>query len=320
MKEKKRTHLKVLEVYGSMEIIKILANKTIPSCSDAIACIGYFDGIHLGHQKLIRKVIELAKEKNCIPSCICFDNDPWIVMNKTNDVSQITPLSKRIDLLSKFGIKRIYLLHFDKDMMQMRANTFLYNVLNKLSLKALVCGNDFRFSYKGEGGIEILKKGNFELYIMDHVLYNQEKISSSSIEKLIKEGHIELANEQLGYSYSIDGIVIHGNKIGKTIGFPTANIQISENYIIPKKGVYSGKVKLFDTYYKAMINIGYNPTFNQVDHLSIEAHIIDFEREIYNTPICIYFSKFLREERKFASKEELIKQLNKDILIVREEM
>lgn len=317
MKEIMQMYIEVCEGFGNMEVIKIYANEKFASCTPAVACIGYFDGIHVGHQKLIDTVKTYANTHDCVPSCICFDCDPWILLHKESNPAQLTPLHKRLELFEKFGIKRCYLLHFDKDMMQMPALAFIENILEKCNLKALICGSDFRFAHKGEGNIETLKKAQFESIVVDPIMYDKDKISSSIIEKHIYDGNIALANTQLGYIYNVDGIVVDGNKIGSKIGFPTANIKIDHAYVIPKKGVYKGKIKIDSNMYRAMINIGHNPTLNEVANISIEAHIVSFNKDIYGKHVDVYFEEYLREERKFESAEALIEQLHKDLNKIR---
>lgn len=310
-------YIRVLEGYGNMECIKVYVNEKLPVLAPSVACIGYFDGLHIGHQKLIDDVLKHANELDIIPACICFDNDPWVVMHKSEDTSQLTPLSKRLSLLEERGIKRCFLLHFDEEMCKLSSASFI-KMLEDMHIKTLICGNDFRFAHKGEGNVETLKTGNFEVLIHDHILYHGHKISSSVIENNIKTGNIEDANKQLGYPYCIEGSVIHGNKVGNSkLGFPTANIKLNEEYVLPKQGVYAGLVKIRNQFYLSMINIGYNPTMNLLDKISIEAHILDFEEQIYDEEISVYFYAYLRDEMKFETTEALIEQLHKDLDMVR---
>lgn len=307
--------------FGNMEIIKVVANQQlapIPQIAGThVACIGYFDGIHKGHQALIETTLKLAGDKH-IPSVICFDKDPHLLLHKVKEPRYITPYEERLHVLASYGIKRCFLLHFDEAMMRMDKEYFIKYILEQLHLKALVCGEDFRFAYEGKGNCDSLLNRSFQLHIVSEKRYHNQKISSSTIEQFIMEGKMQEVYEQLGRYYAIKGHVIHGAHVGSTkLGFPTANLKMEENYIIPKKGVYYGSVHVNDKTYKAMINVGNNPTMNYQRNTSIEAHIIDFDENIYGQKIIFYFHVFMREEKKFHSLDELIEQLEKDIAYVR---
>lgn len=302
-----------------MEILLIKANEKIHVDKAAVACIGYFDGIHRGHQTLIDKTLKLA-DGRFIPAVICFDTDPYLLFHKVQDPTYITPMKERFRLLEANGIRRCYLLHFDESMMHMDHHTFIQQILNHLNLKAIVCGEDFHFAYQGKGNSDTLKNQSFELYVVPEKKYQGKKISSSTIEALIKNGDMENCHDQLGRSYSIRGKIIHGANVGGIqLGFPTANLKMEENYILPKKGVYSGEVCIHGQKHKAMINVGNNPTMNYQQNTSIEAHIIDFDDDIYDQTAIFYFDRYLREEKKFASKNELIKQLQYDVQSVKKQ-
>lgn len=310
-------YLIVLGGFGSMEIITVTAKQSIDMEKTHVACIGYFDGIHKGHMSLIDETIRLANDQY-IPSVICFDHDPYVIMHKIENPRYITPFQERLRILDANGIKRCFLLHFDDEMMHMSKNEFIERILNHLNIHTLICGEDFRFAYRGEGNIDTLKNQQFALHVVSEKKYHNAKISSSTIERLIEIGKMKECYEQLGRHYSIHGKVIHGSHVGSTkLGFPTANLQMDENYLIPKKGVYSGTVMIHDKIYKAMINVGNNPTMNYQMNTSIEAHIIDFNENIYDEKITFYFHDYMREEKKFNSLEELIAQLKYDIQFVR---
>lgn len=310
--------IKVFEVYGNMKIIKIYADQKIPKMEKSAACIGYFDGLHLGHQKLFEKVLTLSQTDNIKSACICFENDPWIIMHKSEDSSQLTPFSLRMKKLEAMGIDYCYLLHFDEKMRQLNSETFISHILEALNLKYLICGHDFHFAYQGKGNVDSLKNRQFTLHLVDEVVYQEEKISSSKIEMLIKAGKIELANAQLGYVYTLYGKVIHGNQVGRSIlGFPTANLALEESYVLMKEGVYEGSVIYKQQEYLSMINVGHNPTMNERQDVSIEAHIIDFDEDIYGASIGVSFRRYLREEQRFDSIKALINQLNEDIKTVK---
>ncbi len=288
---------------------------TVALDGERVACIGYFDGLHLGHQALIKETINQAKLYQCKSALITFSPDPWIVIKKIDKVEHLTPLDKRVALAKEWGIDEVIVIDFTEDVSHLNPKEFIQSILKPCNLKGLVCGFDFHYGFKGEGNVETLKedaKGSFSVKVIDSINQENEKISTTRIVDLIKNGEISEANRLLGHTYHVDGIVIKGNQKGRTIGFPTANILLEKDFLIPKPGVYSGHIKLDDETYLAMINIGHNPTFNLVQDLSVEAHILNFHGNIYEKQISLYFTKFLREEQKFESLDELIKQLEID--------
>lgn len=297
-----------------MEIIKVYANTNIPSYTPCVACIGYFDGLHLGHQALINKVIALAKQKNKVPTCICFDVDPWEVVKKNTNLTHITPNSERFSQLAQMGIERCYVLHFDEAMMRLSVFAFINEILCQLHLDTLVCGSDFHFAHKGEGDCLALQNQSFALEIVPPLMDGDKKISSSTIEEYLLAGKIEKANALLGRAYQVKGIVVKGKQVGRSkLGFPTANLQLTNEYVIPKKGVYVGLAHLRNHTYKAMINIGHNPTMNYTESLSIEGYLLDFDDNIYGEEIAYSFLTQIRDEQRFPSMEALIEQLHNDV-------
>lgn len=276
---------------------------------ESIGAIGFFDGVHLGHQRLINTAIDKAKNENIYSSCITFKHDPYEVIKKISTTDHLNSLKTRLSLIENLGVDIIYLLDFDKKMASLKPEDFI-KLLKYLKIKSLCCGPDFRFGEKGSGNPELLNH-YLPTTIVPFEMFDQEKISSSIIEKLIMMGNIEKANEQLGYYYFLIGEVIHGNKVGRTINFPTANLKVNE-LIIPKSGIYLGYAIVEDKIYKAMINIGYNPTINKQEQLRIEAYLLDFNEEIYGEIIQVGFIKRLRDEIKFNSKDELVAQLYDD--------
>lgn len=283
-----------------------------------VACIGYFDGMHLGHQALIKKTIEVAKELDVESALITFDPDPWVTLKNLENVKHITPLNQRTNLAVKMGIDNIIILSFTKEMANLSAQSFLNDILMKCNLKALVCGFDFHYGKNGEGDVHRLKKdASFDVYEIASVDEGGEKISSTRITKCIEEGDMELAERLLGYPFEIIGYVRHGKHQGVTIGFPTANIAYSDEFLLPKPGVYAGYAFVNGAKYMCMINIGHNPTFNYSQELSMEAHLIDFKGNLYDRRIRIQFKKYIREEKKFQFVGNLIMQLEQDRFAIR---
>lgn len=283
-----------------------------------VACIGYFDGVHKGHQALIKATIDKAKELNCESALITFDPDPWVTIKDIKDVKHITPLSERINLAVSFGIGNIYILSFTKAMADLSPEDFDHIILGSCNIRTLVCGFDFSYGRFGAGNIETLKaSSNFDVIVVDAVEDAEGKISSTRITTLIENGEVDKAEQLLGYPFYINGYVKHGNAQGRKIGFPTANISFSNEYLDLKNGVYAGYVTVSGKRHRAMINVGHNPTFNYSRGISLEAHLLDFDKEIYDHRVKVEFKKYLREERKFQSILNLQMQLEQDEFSVR---
>ncbi len=282
----------------------------IPLC----ACIGYFDGMHLGHQALIQKTLEMAEKYECESALITFDPDPWVTIKGINDLHHITTMRQRINLAVSFGIENIVILKFTKEMSEKSPEEFVHEILGQINLKGIVCGFDFHYGFKGQGNSETLKQqADFEVSVVDAVSDEYGKISSTRISEAIVNGNMPEANRMLGYEYQIEGRVIHGRHIGTGMGFPTANVGYSKEYILPKKGVYVCYARIGSVFCRAMVNIGHNPTVNYTDKMSLEAHLIDFKGDLYGKMITVYFIQYLRPEMKFRNSDNLVMQLDQDL-------
>lgn len=278
------------------------------------ACIGYFDGLHLGHQKLIEEVFQVADETHTKRALITFDPDPWCIIKGLRDIAHITPMKQRMALAEKMGIEYWIILDFSKEMADLTPFEFHEQILKPLRLVTLVCGYDFTYGQKGMGTVDTLRQQqDFAVHVIDEVSSDHKKISSTRIEELIKDGQMEKAASFMGRWYDMEGHVKSGSRVGKKHGFPTANLQLSERYIMPKKGVYIGAVKVRDAWYMAMMNVGNNPTYNYQSQLSIEAHLLDFDADIYGESVVFRFLSYLRSEQKFSNAEALSEQLSKDL-------
>lgn len=296
-----------------MNVIHIKAGTEVAIPFPMTACIGYFDGLHIGHQSLVNEVLTISKQTNTVPALITFEPDPWVIIKKCGPLPHLISMPDRIAIGEAMGIETMIILDFDETMAALDVTSFHRDILNRLSLHTLVCGFDFHYAAKGKGNMETLKQhANFKVSVMKEIQYEHEKISSTRIEQLLEAGNIEKANLLLSRPYEIEGIVVKGNQLGRTIGFPTANLHMEHLYCIPKRGVYVGSVLVDHVEYPAIINIGKNPTFNLQQHLSIEANIINFKEELYGQKLRYRFYQYIREEKKFESKEELMKQLSKD--------
>ena len=291
----------------------IKSSETIGN-EEIVACIGYFDGIHCGHRSLINKAVELAKVNGSKSALITFDPDPWVVLKGITDIKHLTSLDQRKEIVSNLGIDIWICVEFSKEFASLEPMEFIENIIRKLNITDLVCGFDFRFGKMGKGDTELLNNCDFfKTHVIEPVMYDGVKISSTLVETLIQSGDISKANALLSRPYTIRSKVIHGRGQGKELGFPTANVDVNSIYVIPKYGVYLGYVVLDGIKYRSIINVGNNPTFEGVDETSIECHIFDFDKSIYDSTIDIEFIEFVREERRFDSKDDLIKAVLLDI-------
>ncbi len=286
-------------------------DKTIEIDSPIVACIGYFDGLHRGHQALLEKTIELAKVHDARSVMISFAPDPKEVITGQK-YRHVQGYADRLRIAEAMGIDDIIVMAFTEDLCHMDKDSFFEHVLKRLPIRALVCGFDFHYGYKGQGDAYSLKeaaKDMYEVVIIDEVLHEGEKISSTRVRAAIEAGDIKLVNTLLGYTYFVHGEVVHGRHYGHKIGFPTANVALDEEILYPKAGVYIGYCKVDDALYKAMMDIGHNPTIADDNDMTFEVNIIDFEGDIYGKDIYVYFADRIRDCVRFAGLDELKAQL-----------
>lgn len=284
-----------------------------------VATIGSFDGIHLGHQELIKMTVDKAKELKVYSAVITFDPHPLNVITNKNH-STITSLSEKVQLIKTYDVDYLILINFDDAFSKISKIDFINNYLIKMNVCNLIVGSDFKFGYCGEGKaseINILSKGVINTTIIDLIKYNDIKIGSSNIIKLLNEGKLEEANALLGYCYSFVGKVIRGKQIGRTMGFPTANIDNENVKKILKTGVYGVNVYLNKDVYVGMMNIGHNPTCNFQENISIEINLFDLDIDLYDKSLKIECFCYVREEKKFNNADELIERLKIDKEIIR---
>ena len=298
--------------------IKIYNNfKIASSHKNSIILIGNFDGLHIGHQKLF-KAAKKYKINKIKLGVITFDPIPKMFFNKKNYNYRLSNLNQKIKLFKKYDVDFIINKKFDLKFSKVKAYSFIKNILvNKIKPKYIFVSDNFRFGYKREGDVFLLKrfqeKFNYKLIKPETLLKKTKIISSTLIRKLLSNGKLNLANKYLGRNWTVEGIVKKGRKIGKKIGFPTCNIDLG-NYVIAKPGVYAVKVYLPKKrkYLKGIANLGYRPTFNQ-KRILLEVNIFNFYRNLYNKKLIIEFIKFIREEKKFKGVDQLKKQIKYDI-------
>lgn len=283
-----------------------------------VACMGYFDGLHQGHQALMNQAIVKSKLLNVASAMITFDPDPWIITKHIDpqSVKHIHDLATKTACLEAFNIEHLVIVEFTKAIANLSHEAFIAFLESKLIIKGLVVGFDFHYGFQGLGTHLTLvedAKGNFEVDCIEAVNDHFGKISTSRIDEALSNGQISVVNQLLGYTYFLQGTVVHGQKQGRKIGFPTANIDYSQELLLPKVGVYAGYVLIDNQHYYGMINVGHNPTFNQSLKTSVEVYIADFNQIIYGKVIQVYFNEYLRAEIKFNSIDELIEQMQKDL-------
>ncbi len=275
--------------------------------------VGNFDGIHLGHRYLINKLKEKAKEKNLKTVVLTFCPHPLKVLAPNLLLCELTDIEEKIELFGELGIDYLCFIRFDKEFAQIHARDFLEDILYKrLGCRYLLVGYDWRYGYKREGEIELAKEVGkelgFEVEEAKPFKINDHIVSSTLIRRLLKEGRVEDVKEYLGHYYWIRRKVVKGEGRGGKIGFPTANLQNTDNLCL-KEGVYLVRV---DERYYGVANYGYRPTFGGKKKV-LEVHILDFEGNLRGERVKVEFLKFLREEKRFLSIEELINQIKKDI-------
>lgn len=284
-----------------------------------VATIGFFDGVHLGHQYLISRVRQEAASAGLGSLVVTFDRHPRQVLRQDYQPELLSTLDTKLLLLSKTGVDTTALLHFDQELASLSAHDFMAHVLrDRLGVRKLIIGYDNRFGHnRSEGFDDYVRYGNeLGIEVIHHPAFvmGSVNVSSSVVRAFVKEGEIELANRCLGYPYTIAGKVVDGRKEGRRIGFPTANLDTSSfGQLIPAGGVYAVKVRLEHSmaFRPAMMNIGTRPTFGGHTQ-SQEVYIFNFDEDIYGRVLQVSFVSRIREERKFANVTQLVEQLKED--------
>lgn len=285
-----------------------------------VLTIGTFDGVHLGHRKIIDRLRLLAEKINGESVIFTFDPHPRKVVAPTeSNLRILTTLDEKTELFAQAGIDHLVIYPFTPEFAQLSYEQFVEQILvGQIHTKYLVVGYDHKFGKNRQGDFEFLKdcaaRLGFQIEKLDVLLMNESNVSSTKIREAIQRGDFETANLFLGYPFALHGTVVEGQKIGRKIQYPTANVETSDpDKIIPGFGVYAVKARIQEQWYNGMLNIGNRPTVNNnADHRSIEVHLFDFEADIYGAPIELVFYKKLREEQKFSSIEALKDQLALD--------
>ena len=312
--------------YYKLFDLKIIdLNKEIPH-KGMVATMGFFDGVHLGHRHLINEVVSEAQRRGQESAVITFPVHPRKVLDKSYQPPLLCGFDEKLDQLSTTEIDNCIVLDFTIDISQLTAKEFICQILKeKIGIQTLVVGYDHRFGrnreenfndyvrYGNEVGINVIKATPYK--------FGTHTVSSSQIRYLLAQGDISLSNTFLSYNYTITGKIVEGYKVGRRIGFPTANIKLWERYkVIPTDGVYAVRVHIEESVHDGMLYIGNRPTLHQNSHTSVEVNIFDFDNDLYNKTLTVEFVSFVRPDIKFNGVEPLIAQINKDKETVKEKL
>ena len=275
--------------------------------------IGFFDGLHLGHQVVINHAIHYAKENHIKSVVMTFDRSPKVALGHAETEGYLTPADDKMRLLEEMGVDYALILKFDHTFLNLTADLFINEYLLKIDTCYVSVGFDFRFGQGGKGSPAMLLTHDvFKVEVSEPVLMDGEKVSTTGVKKCLKMEDLETVKKMLGRPFLISGKVVQGRQLGRTIGFPTANLQLTDDYLFPLRGVYATASYIDGIRFMSMTNIGFNPTANLQESISIETYIFDFNADIYEKVLKIEFLSKIRDEIKFNGLDELVAQLEKD--------
>lgn len=293
--------------------------KTHVVSGPVVLAMGFFDGVHRGHQEVLRQAKRIAEERQQPLAVLTYDKLPAIVFKQLpQPVRYLTPLRTKLRLFEQFGVEITYVMDFTSTVGELAPQTFVDQVIMKLQPSAVVAGYDHTYGPKEVANMDKLPsyaQGRFDIQTVGKLTTNQAddtKVSSTRIRQLIDMGHVDQANQLLGYPYLTTGIIVHGFARGRTIGFPTANVQWDTDERIPAVGVYAVRMKVQGQWWNGMASVGFNVTFGDHQQKTIEVNLFDFNRHIYGEHVTVEWVSRLRGEVKFANAGELVNQLKKD--------
>ena len=296
-----------------------------PEVKPSVATIGVFDGVHVGHQMLLREVVSQARAHRASAVVVTFDRHPLELLSPPDAPQLITTLRQRAEVFDELGIGVLLVLRFDDSLRNLEAEEFIDRVLvGGLGVVHLVVGDNFRFGHGGEGTTQSLadagpSKGfTVEVFSLLEGEGVPEAVSSSLIRRQLADGEVERVAEELGRPFRLEGHVVKGAGRGRSLGIPTANLDVPAKVILPKIGVYAGRMDWKGERHPAVINVGYNPTFEDRDRPIVEVHALDFDGDLYGEVIGVEFTHRLRDELKFPDAESLMEEIRKDITKARE--
>ncbi|WP_426366196.1 bifunctional riboflavin kinase/FAD synthetase [Mammaliicoccus lentus] len=282
--------------------------------------IGFFDGIHIGHQKVLKKMLEVAEHNDLKKAVMTFDPHPSVVLNpEKKRTTYLTPITDKVEAIEKLGVDYCFVVNFSSSFADVSADEFVEQYFIRNHVKAVIAGYDFSFGKYGKGNMASLQENDYPFSV--HVVSKQTleedvKISTTNIRTSLELGEVEACTLALGRPYVIKGMVVQGEKRGRTIGFPTANVEPSDEYVLPRNGVYAVTllIKSRNKVYEGVCNVGVKPTFHDpsVSQVSIEVNIFDFEESIYGERVEVFWHHFIRPEQKFNGIDALVEQISKD--------
>lgn len=301
-----------MNIFNNIEDFKRIDN--------AVTTVGFFDGVHLGHQKIINLLLKKAQDQETESVIVTFEPHPRLYFDPTasQNLKLITDIEEKINLFRNLGVHNLLIIPFDGRIANLSSEDFIEKIIiEKIGTHTLLLGHDHRFGRNREGSFEYLKqnqaKFGIQVFEISRLDIDEAAVSSTRIRTFLNNGEVSSAATLLGRNYSITGTVIEGKKLGRTIGFPTANIHIENPYkLLPKMGVYAVEVIIDEHEYGGMLNIGFNPTVNASNLKHIEVHVFDFKEDIYNKKVTLRFLSRLRDEQKFNGIEALKAQLSRD--------
>ncbi len=292
------------------ELSKFSSNK------ESILTVGVFDGVHLGHQRLISELLNQAKKRKMVSGAVTFRHNPEKLLSHRKKLPFLTDIEERLKLLKQEGIKVVIPLSFTPELAQLSAREFVTLLQKYLNMRGLVVGQDFALGKEREGNKENLKRlgwsMNFDVIVIPPLKINGETVSSTTIRKALAAGDMIKVRELTGRPFKLTGKVVAGSGRGVSLGFPTANLEIASEHVLPPDGVYTGRAYLNGKVYQSMINIGKNPTFG-VNKRTVEAYLMNYHGDLYGDELQLDIISRIRDEKKFDSKEELKKQVAEDI-------
>lgn len=297
-------------------------NSDIDFARGTVVTVGTFDGIHCGHKSLIEILLQISYKTNLMHVIVTFEPHPRRVLGNKDEVKLITTLQEKLDVFRLYGIENVLIINFTEEFSKLSYEEFIKEyIVKKLNVKYFLIGHDHKFGKDREGDeaklTDLAKENNFSVIAVPPTVVDDEPISSSLIRKFLNEGNIESANAYLGRRFKLEGEVVEGSKRGRELGFPTINLKVAEEKIIPGNGVYAVTCTVREVEYFGMMNIGNRPTFDNLPDKIIEINLFDFYKEVYGDTVTVTVYDFIRDEVRFTKKEDLIEQLYIDRATIR---
>ncbi|MQS51523.1 riboflavin biosynthesis protein RibF [Companilactobacillus mishanensis] len=291
-----------------------LTQDEIPK-EDTVLIMGFFDGVHRGHQKVIKTGVDLAKKHNLKSVLITFDRSPRVVYQHAKNFKYLSTNRRKTELVEELGVDYLYFVEFTSQFSKLAPQEFVDQYMINMHAKYVVAGFDYTYGKHYEANMDTLpgySRGKFEIVTVPEQTFAKAKIGSSSIKEMILNDKVDVANELLGYAYVNHGEVVHGLQRGRKLGFPTANLVVDGEELIPSIGVYVTRILVDGKWYESMTSVGYNVTFDENTGVTVECNIFDFDKDIYDEEVRIEWHHYLRGEVKFDGADSLIDQLNLD--------